>query len=85
MQEIERLDGERGKLVSKCRPDYGETRPKSRWPKAWKDELYTRERATNLARAKYELHLATAHGDERHKRDVGENLVIIMREGRLKA
>ncbi len=68
-----------------CRPDFGGYRPKSRWPKAWKEELYRREKAFNLAKGKYELHLAAAHHDEKYSRDAGENLVIVLREGRLKA
>lgn len=67
-----------------CRPDYGTTKPKSRWPKAWKDELYTRENAANLARAKYELHLAVEHGEEMYKHSVEKNLTIVLREGRLR-
>lgn len=67
-----------------CRPDFGGSKPKSRWPKAWKEELYRREKAANLARAKYEFHLGTEHKDEAHKNDLGENLTVILREGRLK-
>ena len=67
-----------------CRPDFGGHRPKSRWPKAWRDELYTREKAANLARAKYELHLATVHKDDASPYDIERNVTIVLREGRLK-
>jgi hypothetical protein len=69
-----------------CRPDFGEYRPKSRWPQAWKDEYRRRENAANLSRANYEFHLGTDHMDENESRDhnLVRNLQIILREGRLK-
>lgn len=66
-----------------CRPDIGNYRSKSRWPKAWKDEHYRLEKTVNLARAKYHVHLGTVHSDERHQQDLATNLEIIMRQERL--
>jgi hypothetical protein len=66
-------------------PDFGAHRSKSRWPRASKDELYRREKAANLARAKYEVHLGTDHNDEAHRNDLGQNVTVILREGRSKA
>ena len=66
-----------------CRPDSGTYRSKSRWPKAWRDEHYRLEKTANLARAKYYVHLATDHKDTGHQHDLGANLDIILREGRL--
>jgi hypothetical protein len=70
--------------VRSCRPDLGTSKPKSRWPKAWKDQYYELEKAANLARANYEVHLATVHKDERYQHDLGRNLDIKLRGGRLK-
>jgi hypothetical protein len=69
-----------------CRPDFGEFRPKSRWPQPWKDEYRRREDAVNLSRANYEFHLGTDHKDENHRRDYNltRNLDVILQEGRLK-
>ena len=59
-------------------------RSRSRWPKDYSEEISRLERYANLARAKYELHLAEAHKDETHQRNVDTNLAIVIREGRLK-
>lgn len=69
-----------------CRPDFsgGSSKPKSKWPKQWRDESYRQELAANRARAEYEFHLGTVHKDENHQRDLGQNLNIMIREGRLK-
>jgi len=67
-----------------CRPDMGTTKPKSRWPKDWRDELYRRQMAANLTRAKYGVHLGADHKDANHQHDLGSNLAIILRKGRLK-
>lgn len=67
------------------RPDFGGGyRPKSKWPKDWREESYRVEMAANRARADYEFHLGAVHKDENHQRDLERNLTIIMREGRLK-
>lgn len=66
------------------RPDVGGNKPKSKWPKDWRDESQRLELAFNLARAKYEFHLATVHKDENQQHGIERNLAIIMREGRLK-
>src|SRR5882757_1159883 len=50
--------------LAACRPDYGETRPKSRWPKESREEQYRQEQGAKLTRARYELHLVTAHNHE---------------------
>lgn len=57
--------------------------PKSKWGKAYKDEFRNQELAANEARAQYELHLGTVHKDENHQRDLGRNLTILLREGRI--
>jgi hypothetical protein len=49
--------------------------PKSKWGKAYKD---------HEARAKYEVHLGVVHNDERYQRELGQNLSILLREGRLR-
>lgn len=67
-----------------CRPDSGTYKSKSRWPRAWKDEHYRLEKAVNLARAKFHLHLGQDHDDESHKHNMAENALIVLREGRLK-
>jgi hypothetical protein len=67
-----------------CRPDLGSYKSKSRWPKAWRDQHYQLEKASNLARAKYYLHLGKDHQDKNHQYDLAENALIVMREGRLK-
>jgi hypothetical protein len=66
------------------RPPFDVATSKSRWPKAWRDESYKLEMASNLARAKYEVHLGTVHKDENHRSDSARNMSIIIREGRLK-
>lgn len=68
-----------------CRPDTGGGRPKSRWPKAWREECRRQELAANLARAKYQFHLGSVHKDEWCMSNLGENLTVILREGRLSA
>jgi hypothetical protein len=67
------------------RPDIGSysMKAKSRWPKGWREGSRELERAANLARARYELHLGTVHKGEADPRNVIRNLEIIMREGRL--
>jgi hypothetical protein len=58
-------------------------KPKSRWPKAWRNEHYQLEKAANLARARYDVHLATVHKDEAHQHDLARNMEIMLRDGRL--
>lgn len=65
-------------------PDFGGNKPKSKWPKGWRDQSRNLELASNLARAKYKFHLMTDHKDESHQRDLERNVTIIMRQGRLK-
>jgi hypothetical protein len=67
-----------------CRPDVGSYKSKSRWPKAWRDQHYRLEKASNLARAKFYMHLGRDHNDEAHKHDMAENALIILREGRVR-
>jgi hypothetical protein len=64
-------------------PDPSKSR--SRWPKAYQDEMYNLECHANLTKAKYELHLVNAHGDKRHESRVEANLAIALRKGRLKS
>jgi hypothetical protein len=59
-------------------------RPKSKWPRSYKDEFHNQELAANEARARYELHLSTVHKDENHQCDLERNLSILLREGRLR-
>jgi hypothetical protein len=66
------------------RPDFGDYKSKSKWPKAWKEESHNLEMAKNDAKAEYEVHLGTVHKDENHQRDLGRNLMTLLREGRLK-
>ena len=56
----------------------------SRWPKAYRDEMYSLECHGNLTKAKYELHLVNAHGDKRYESSVLANHAIIVRKGCLK-
>jgi hypothetical protein len=65
------------------RPE-GAYRPRSRWPKDYREEMSRLERATNLARAKYELHLFGDHKDKSYEGRAITNLEVVMREGRLK-
>jgi hypothetical protein len=58
--------------------------PESKWGKSYKDEFHRLELAANEARAKYEVHLGKDHKDENHQSDLGKNLTILLREGRLK-
>jgi hypothetical protein len=44
-------------------PDFGGNKPKSKWPKSWRDESHNLELAAKGARAKYEYHLHTTHKD----------------------
>jgi hypothetical protein len=67
-----------------CRPDTGSYKSKFRWPKAWKEEHYRLEKAANLVRANYEIHLGTVHQDKSHQHDLGRNLDTRLRDGRLK-
>ena len=59
--------------------------PKSKWGKAYKDQFRNQQLGANEARAKYEFHLGVVHNDERYQRDLGQNLTILLREGRLRA
>lgn len=70
--------------VTSFGPSSCDGRPKSKWGKAYKSEFYRLELARNLAKAKYEAHLATDHKDETLQRSLPENITIMMREGRLK-
>jgi hypothetical protein len=67
------------------KPDFGGTRPKpkSRWPKGWRDGSRSLELGMNFARAEYEFHLGSVHKDQSYQRDLGKNFNIIVREGRL--
>jgi hypothetical protein len=69
--------------VRSFRPE-GAYRPRSRWPKDYRGEMSRLERATNLARAKYELHLFGDHKDKSYEGRAITNLEIVIREGRLK-
>jgi hypothetical protein len=62
----------------------GAYKPRSRWPRRYRDEASRLKRNSNLARATYELHLVQAHDDESRKSSVGKNLDVVLREGRLK-
>ena len=66
------------------RPYFSDHRPKSRWPKDWRDESRRLELHANETRARYHFHLGADHKDETHQSNLGQNLVIMIREGRLK-
>jgi hypothetical protein len=66
------------------RPQHTDNRPKSRWFKADRDGVDQAQRIYNMARAKYELHLATHEGNSIDARDAVRNYSIIVRQGRLK-
>lgn len=66
------------------RPEFGASRPKSRWPKAYREESYRQELSANRTKAEYEFHLATVHKDELYQSSIQRNLEIIIRKGRLK-
>jgi hypothetical protein len=66
------------------RPQHTGYRPRSRWFKDDRDGLDCAQRSYNLARAKYELHLATHEGNSIEARDAVRNYSIIARQGRLK-
>ena len=66
-----------------CRPDVGSYKSKSRWPKAWKEEHYRLGNAANLARAKYHVHLVVEHKDKAYEYELGHNMDIVLRDGRL--
>lgn len=72
------------KSYHSCRPDFGQRKSKSRWPKAWRDESYRLELAANLARAKYEFHLGADHKNETYTNSLPRLLDIIVRKGKLK-
>jgi hypothetical protein len=67
-----------------CRPEMGTYKSRSRWPKAWKEEHYQREKAASLARAKYHVHLVTEHKDKAYEYELGRNMDIVLRDGRVK-
>jgi hypothetical protein len=69
--------------VSSFAPSSCGGQPKSKWGRAYKDEFRRMELARNEARAEYEVHLGTEHNDENHQRNLGHNLTILLREGRL--
>ena len=68
------------------RPGFGARnhKPKSRWPKNWRDESHRLEMAANLSRASYEVHLATFHNDENRLHDLPRNVTVVMRKGRVR-
>jgi hypothetical protein len=69
---------------SRYRPQHTDNRPKSRWFKADRDGVDQMQLSYNMARAKYELHLATHDGNSIEARDAVRNYSIIVRQGRLK-
>jgi len=68
------------------RPDFGDYKSKSRWPKAWRSGHDRLQDAVHLAQAEYEFHLGTEHKDDNESRDQNllRNFEIITREERLK-
>jgi hypothetical protein len=57
---------------------------RSRWPRAYQDEMYRLELSANESKAEFELHLFQAHGDKQYESSALRNLEIVLREGRLK-
>jgi len=57
---------------------------KSKMGRAERSNREAMDDAANLARAKFYLHLGQVHNDPAHQNDMAENLLIVMREGRLK-
>ncbi len=69
--------------VSSFRPP-DPSKSRSRWPKAYQDEMYNLELHANRTKAEYELHLFNAHNDKSYEGSVMTNLAIVARNGRLK-
>ena len=57
--------------------DLGTRKPRSRWPKAWREVRGSAEKEASLAKANYELHRATVHDDPAFKGALARNLNIV--------